>query len=201
MKFTRASLSGVWLIELEVREDTRGLFARAYCEDEFAKRNLNTHWPQCNFSVTKRRGTIRGMHFQAEPKPEIKLVRCDVGAIHDVLVDVRRDSPTFGRWECFSLTAENHLTLYVPEGIAHGFQCLEDDSRVFYQMSQTYHPDLARGIRWNDPSVGISWPLADALLSERDQSLPLLKQLSTQLIFLLLSFSSVFDCYRWCCLT
>jgi dTDP-4-dehydrorhamnose 3,5-epimerase len=174
VKFHQTSLPGLWLIELDMREDERGFLARTYCENEFAEHALNTRWPQCNLTLTKKRGMIRGMHFQAEPKPEIKLIRCSAGAIFDVLVDVRRDSPTFGRWEGFELNAQNRRTLYVPGGFAHGFQCLTDNCEVFYQMSEFYFPELARGLRWNDPQVGIKWPLPNPILSERDKALPLL---------------------------
>ncbi len=174
MKFSKTALPGVWLIELEPREDERGFLARTYCETEFADHGLNSRWPQCNLTLTRKRGMIRGMHFQADPKPEIKLIRCAVGAIFDVLVDVRRDSPTFGRWEGFELTGENRRTLYVPGGIAHGFQCLTDNCEVFYQMSEFYFPELACGIRWNDPRVGIQWPIANPVVSQRDKNLPLL---------------------------
>src|SRR5438876_8473834 len=165
MKFAQTSLAGLWLIDLELREDERGFLARTFCEKEFSGRGLNTRWPQCNLTLTKNRGMIRGMHFQAEPKPEIKLIRCSRGAIFDVLVDVRRDSPTFGKWEGFELTAENHRTLYVPGGFAHGFQCLTDHCEVFYQMSEFYFADLARGICFDDPQVGIKWPVANPALS------------------------------------
>jgi dTDP-4-dehydrorhamnose 3,5-epimerase len=177
MKFVRTALAGLWLIDLELREDERGFLTRTFCEREFAALNLNTHWPQCNLTLTKRRGMIRGMHFQADPKPEIKLIRCAAGAIFDVLVDVRRDSPTFGQWEGFDLTAQNRRTLYVPGGFAHGFQCLTDNCEVFYQMSEFYHADLARGLRWNDPGVNIRWPVAESRLSDRDRNLPLLADL------------------------
>ena len=177
MKFSRTTLPGLWLIELELREDERGFLARTYCEKEFAALGLNTRWPQCNLTLTKKRGAIRGMHFQAEPKPEIKLIRCAAGKIFDVLVDVRRNSPTFGKWEGFELSAENRRQLYVPGGFAHGFQCLADNCEVFYQMSESYFPELARGLWWNDPAVGIGWPLPEATLSERDQKLPLLADL------------------------
>jgi dTDP-4-dehydrorhamnose 3,5-epimerase len=170
-------LSGVWLIELGLREDERGFFARTFCEKEFGERGLNARWPQCNLTLTKNRGAIRGMHFQAEPKPEVKLIRCAAGKIFDVVVDVRRDSPTFGKWEGFELSTENHRQLYVPAGFAHGFQCLADNCEVFYQMSEFYFPELARGVRWNDPAIGIQWPLPDAILSERDRQLPLLAEL------------------------
>ena len=177
MKFSRTSLAGAWLIELELREDERGFLARTYCEKEFAALGLNTHWPQCNLTLTKKRGMIRGMHFQAEPKPEIKLIRCAAGAIFDVIVDVRRDSPTFGHWAGFELSAENHRQLYVPGGFAHGFQCLTDNCEVFYQMSEFYQPGLARGLLWNDPAVNIIWPITTATVSERDRQLPPLAEL------------------------
>jgi dTDP-4-dehydrorhamnose 3,5-epimerase len=177
MKFSRTKLDGLWLIELELREDERGFLARTYCEDEFTAHGLNTRWTQCNLTLTKKRGMIRGMHFQADPKPEIKLIRCAAGAIFDVLVDVRRDSPTFGRWEGFELTAQNRRMLYVPGGFAHGFQCLADNCEVFYQMSEVYMADLARGLRFSDPQVAIDWPIPNPMLSERDRNLPLLADL------------------------
>ncbi|MCS7091149.1 MAG: dTDP-4-dehydrorhamnose 3,5-epimerase [Verrucomicrobiota bacterium] len=177
MKFTPARLPGVWIIDLELREDERGFLARTFCEREFQALGLNVRWPQCNLTLTRRRGMIRGLHFQARPKPEIKLIRCAVGAIWDVLVDLRKGSPTFGQWEAFELTGQNRRMLYVPEGIAHGFQCLVDHSEVFYHMSEFYVPELARGVRWNDPQLAIRWPLPDPILSERDQQLPLLAEL------------------------
>lgn len=177
MKFNPTRLEGLWRLELELREDDRGFLARTYCDQEFGAHGLNTRWPQCNLTLTKQRGMIRGMHFQSEPKPEIKLIRCAAGAIFDVLVDVRRDSRTFGQWEGFELTAGNHRMLYVPGGFAHGFQCLTENCEVFYQMSEFYQPELARGLRWNDPQVGIRWPLANPVLSERDRHLPLLADL------------------------
>lgn len=177
MNFSRTKLDGLWLIELELREDERGFLARTYCEQEFAAHGLNTRWPQCNLTLTKQLGMIRGMHFQADPKPEIKLIRCAAGAIYDVLVDVRRDSPTFGQWQGFELTAQNHRSLYVPGGFAHGFQCLANNCEVFYQMSEFYQADLARGLRFNDSQVGIAWPIPNPTLSERDLNLPLLADL------------------------
>ena len=177
MKFSRTKLDGLWLIELELREDERGFLARTYCEQEFAAHGLNTRWPQNNLTLTKQRGMIRGMHFQANPKPEIKLIRCATGAIFDVLVDVRRASPTLGQWQGFELSAQNHRSLYVPGGFAHGFQCLTDNCEVFYLMSEFYHADLGRGLRFNDPQIGINWPIANPTLSERDRNLPLLADL------------------------
>ena len=177
MKFSPTTLAGLWLVELELREDERGFLARTYCENEFAARGLNTRWPQCNLTLTIQRAMIRGMHFQAEPKPEIKLICCAAGAIFDVLVDVRRDSPTFGQWEGFELTVQNRRSLYVPGGFAHGFQCLTDNCEVFYQMSEFYVAELARGVRFNDPEIDIRWPLPQPQLSERDRNLPLLADL------------------------
>src|SRR3954469_9528129 len=176
MKFAKTSLAGLWVIDLELREDERGFLARTYCESEFSAYDLITRWPHCNLTLTKKRGMIRGMHFQAEPKPEIKLVRCAVGAILHVAVGVRPNSPTFGKWESFELTGQNRRMLYIPGGFAHGFQCLADNSEVFYQMSEFYVPELARGLRWNDPTVGIKWPLPNPILSERDRNLPLLAE-------------------------
>ncbi len=177
MRFIPSDLSGVWLIELEPRSDDRGFFARTYCEQEFAARGLGTHWPQTNLTRTLRRGMVRGMHWQADPRPEVKLVRCSAGAIWDVVVDVRPKSPTYGRWEAFELTADNGRQLYIPGGFAHGFQCLADGSEVAYMMGESYVPELARGLRWDAPEVGIAWPLPDPFLSERDRGLPSLAEL------------------------
>jgi dTDP-4-dehydrorhamnose 3,5-epimerase len=172
MKFHSTQLSGVWRIELEPREDERGFLARTYCEVEFAALGLNTRWPQCNLTRTLKRGTIRGLHWQAEPRPEVKLIRCVRGAVWDVVVDVRPASPTLGKWEAFELTGDGRTQLYLPAGVAHGFQTLEDDSELHYQMGDSYVPELARGLRWDDPRVGIPWPLPVAALSPRDRELP-----------------------------
>lgn len=172
MLFTQGQLQGIWLITLEPRVDDRGSFVRTYCEHEFSKLRLNTRWPQCNLSLTKKAGAIRGMHFQADPQSEIKLVRCDAGAIYDVVVDVRRDSPTFGQWQAFELSSDNAQMLYIDAGFAHGFQVLKAPAQVFYQISECYNPELARGICWNDPEVGIKWPLPPVNISERDHRLP-----------------------------
>jgi dTDP-4-dehydrorhamnose 3,5-epimerase len=174
MKFFPTTLGGLWRIELEPRADERGFLARTFCEREFAARGLNTRWPQCNLTLTRQRGMIRGLHYQAEPKPEIKLIRCSSGTILDVIADIRPGSPTYGRWEGFELSGENRTGLYVPAGFAHGFQCLTDDCHVFYQMSEFYDPTLARGIRWNDPALDIRWPIPNPVLSERDRDLPFL---------------------------
>jgi dTDP-4-dehydrorhamnose 3,5-epimerase len=173
MKFTPViELPGLWMIDLEKRADERGYFARSYCEQEFSSRGLNTRWPQSNLTLTLRRGMLRGLHFQAEPKPEIKVVRCFSGAVCDVAVDLRRGSPTFGRWKSFELSAENGRALYIPAGFAHGFQCLSDHCQLFYQMSEFYFQELARGVRWNDRALKIAWPLPDPFVSEKDLALP-----------------------------
>ncbi len=177
MIFTPAQLPGLWIIDLEKREDERGFLARTYCEREFAAHGLNTRWPQCNLTLTRRRGCLRGLHFQADPHPEIKLIRCAAGVIFDVLVDVRRGSPTFGQWQAFELSAASGRMLYVPGGFAHGFQCLTDHCEVFYQMSEFYYPELARGVRWDDPQLAIPWPISEPTLSERDRQWPFLNEL------------------------
>ncbi|MBP8260829.1 MAG: dTDP-4-dehydrorhamnose 3,5-epimerase [Verrucomicrobia bacterium] len=178
MKFHPATLPGLWRIELEPRSDERGFLARTYCEQEFAVRGLNTRWPQANMTLTRQRGFIRGLHFQADPYPETKLIRCSSGAIYDVLVDLRPDSPAFGRWEAFELSAASLCQLYVPAGLAHGFQCLTDSCEVQYLMSEFYHPESARGVRWNDPALQIPWPIPGPFLSERDRQWPLLSELA-----------------------
>lgn len=176
MLFESTSLEGVWLIRPERRHDERGWFTRSWCEMEFAAHGLNTRWPQGNVTRTLRRGMIRGLHWQDAQAPEIKLVRCSAGAIQDVVVDVRHDSPTRGRWLSFELSAENGHQLYVGAGFAHGFQCLGDGSEVSYLMGGLYVSELARGFRWDDPEVAIAWKdPAAAFLSERDRNLPLLR--------------------------
>lgn len=172
MTFTELSLGGAFLIRPEPVEDERGFFARTWCRRELAAHGLNPDLAQCSVSWNRRRGTLRGMHFQAAPHQEAKLVRCTRGAIHDVIIDLRGSSPTCGEWLSMELTEENRAMLYVPEGFAHGFQTLVDGSEVFYQMTEFYEPGSARGIRWNDPFFGIRWPLADPILSPRDARHP-----------------------------
>jgi dTDP-4-dehydrorhamnose 3,5-epimerase len=172
LKFEPTPLRGAFVVALERVEDERGFFARSYCEAEFRARGLNPAVAQCNVSWNRRKGTLRGLHFQAEPHEEAKLVRCTRGAIWDVIVDLRAGSPTRLRWHAVELSADNRLALYVPEGFAHGFQTLQDDSEVLYQMAESYRPELARGVPWNDPKLGIAWPLADPILSARDRSYP-----------------------------
>lgn len=174
MIFTETKLKGAFLIDIEPREDERGFFARSWCEDEFAKYGLNTRVVQCNISFNKKRGTLRGMHYQSEPFPEAKLARCTAGAIYDVILDLRPNSPTFKQWVSVELTAENRRALYIPEGFAHGFQTLEDNTEVFYQMSEFYHPECARGVRWDDPAFGIEWPIEEIIISVSDKQFTLI---------------------------
>lgn len=172
MRFTETPLRGAFVIEPEPVEDERGFFARSFCAEEFAEHGLNPGLVQCNISYNRKRGTLRGLHYQAEPFAEAKLIRCTSGAIFDVIVDLRPDSPTFGKWASAELSAENCKMMFAPEGFAHGFQTLTDDAEVFYQMSRPYRAELARGIRYDDPVIGISWPIADPIVSERDLALP-----------------------------
>jgi dTDP-4-dehydrorhamnose 3,5-epimerase len=172
MTFKETSLKGAYLIEPELHEDERGFFARTFCQEEFRKHGLNPQLVQCSVSYNRSRGTLRGMHYQTAPYAETKLVRCTKGAIYDVIIDLRPGSPTFARWIGADLTAANLRMIYIPEQFAHGFQTLEDDTEVFYQMSELYAPECARGIRWNDPAFGIHWPTADRIISVRDNSYP-----------------------------
>ena len=172
MKITRLPLSGAHLVELEPVADERGFFARTWCAEEFHTYGLNSSVAQCSISYNKCRGTLRGLHYQAEPHAEIKLVRCTAGAIYDVILDLRPASATYRKWFAVELTATNRKTLYIPEGLAHGFQTLVDDTEVLYQMSVNYHLECARGVRWNDPLFGIEWPVHDPIISQRDRSFP-----------------------------
>jgi dTDP-4-dehydrorhamnose 3,5-epimerase len=165
-------LAGAFLIELDRLEDERGYFARTFCRDEFVQHGLCADIAQCNLSSNRRRGTLRGLHYQADAHAEVKLVQCLSGAILDVIVDLRPESATRFEWHVVELSADNHHALYVPQGFAHGFQTLVDDTEVFYQMSTVYHAAAARGIRWNDPALAIDWPLADPILSARDRAYP-----------------------------
>lgn len=168
-------------ITLDPREDNRGCFVRTYCELEFQRAGLNSRWLQANLTRSLKRGTIRGLHWQDAPSTEVKLVRCSKGTLFDVVVDVRPGSASWGRWAAFELSAQQHLQIYIPAGFAHGFQTLEDDCEVSYLMSEFYHPELARGLRWNDPEVGVPWPLQQPILSDRDRQLPLLSELACSL--------------------
>ena len=172
MKIVPTELPEAKLVELERIEDERGFFARSFCARDFQAEGLDPCVAQCNVSYNRRRGTLRGMHFQRAPYAEAKLVRCTRGGIYDVIVDLRPDSPSFRRWLAVELTDENRRALYVPPGFAHGFQTLADDCEVFYQMSEFYVPDAATGVRWNDPAFAIAWPIANPILSPRDAAYP-----------------------------
>ncbi len=172
MIFTETKLPGAFVIELEKHADQRGFFARTFCRKEFEAHGLNPQVAQCNVSFNKRKGTLRGMHYQAVPFAEAKLVRCTSGSIYDVIIDIRRSSPTFKQHFAVELSAENHKMLYIPEEFAHGFQTLQDDTEIFYQMSQHFSPEHARGVRWNDPTFRIEWPEDERIIIERDQRYP-----------------------------
>jgi dTDP-4-dehydrorhamnose 3,5-epimerase len=172
MIFKDTGINGVWVIEPERLEDERGFFARTWDPDEFAERGLNPELAQCSISFNSVRGTLRGLHYQAAPHEEAKLVRCTAGSIFDVAVDLRPGSSMFRDWFGVELSAENRLALYVPEGCAHGFLTLADDSEVHYHISQAYVPEAGRGVRWNDPAFAIRWPGEVVVINERDGSYP-----------------------------
>jgi dTDP-4-dehydrorhamnose 3,5-epimerase len=174
LKFTETELKDAYIIEPELLTDERGFFARSWCQKEFTERGLNPNLVQCNISFNLKKGTLRGMHYQAKPHEEAKLVRCTMGAIYDVIVDIRPESPTFKQWVAVKLTAENRKMLYIPEDMAHGFQTLVDNTEVFYQMSEFYHSESATGLRWDDPVFGIEWKKQQNLIiSDKDLSYPL----------------------------
>lgn len=168
MHFHELEIPGAYRVEPERIEDDRGFFARTFCRQDFAAHGLEAAVAQCNVSWNRRRGTVRGMHFAVAPAAECKLVRCTRGAVHDVLLDLRPGSPAFRRHASARLDAMNRHALYVPTGVAHGFQTLEDDTELLYQMSTAYDPACARGVRWSDPAFTIAWPLEISAISERD---------------------------------
>jgi dTDP-4-dehydrorhamnose 3,5-epimerase len=172
MQFHHTRLNGVFEISLDRLMDERGFFARSWCQEEFRNKGLNPNLAQCNISFNIYKGTLRGMHYQAPPFPEAKLVRCTKGAIYDVVVDLRPGSPTFTEWIGVRLSAADRNMVYVPEGCAHGFLTLEDETEIFYQMSEFFHPESTRGVRWNDPQFKIEWPGEVNVMSERDRSYP-----------------------------
>lgn len=172
MIFTETELPGAFLVRPEPIEDHRGFFARIWCDREAEKAGLGVRWVQSSVSYNRRKGTLRGMHWQAPPHDEVKLVRCIAGAIHDVIIDLRPESPTWRRHLAVELSAGNRQMLYVPEGFAHGFETLEDHTVVEYRMSEFYEPDSARGLRWDDPAFGIRWPLDDPIITDRDRTYP-----------------------------
>ena len=172
MKFTETKIHGVFVIELEKHEDDRGWFARAWCCEEFTAHGLPTDLAQTNLSHNAQRGTVRGMHFQTAPHAEAKLVRCVAGGVHDIALDLRPESPTFKQFVATELSADNGRAVFLPEGIAHGFQTLTDDATLFYQMGAPYAPEFARGVRWDDATFQIEWPIAEAIVCERDAAFP-----------------------------
>jgi dTDP-4-dehydrorhamnose 3,5-epimerase len=172
MRFVPTPLAGAFVIELLRKEDERGFFARSFCQREFAAQGLDPALVQCNLSFNRKRGTLRGLHFQIAPHEEAKVVSCIAGALFDVIVDVRPASPTFGRWFSVELDPIERRALYIPKGFAHGFQTLADETTVHYQMSEFFHPASARGLRFDDPALGIPWPLPDPILSDRDAAFP-----------------------------
>jgi dTDP-4-dehydrorhamnose 3,5-epimerase len=171
--FQETKLKGAYIIQVECLDDSRGFFARTFCGEEFKKHGLNPCVKQCNISYNRKKGTLRGMHYQVAPFTEAKLVTCVAGSIYDVVIDLRPESPTYCDWYAVELSAcHPRSILYIPENFAHGFQTLADDSEVFYQMSESYHAESARGLRWDDPSFDILWPAANRIVSQRDQNFP-----------------------------
>jgi dTDP-4-dehydrorhamnose 3,5-epimerase len=174
--FSETALRGAFAIDLERLEDERGFFARTWCQQEAEAVGLKPRWVQCNISFNRVRGTLRGMHYQAPPYEEAKLIRCTMGSIYDVIIDLRPESATYRQHIGMVLSAQNRKMLYVPQGFAHGFLTLEDNTEVFYQMSEFYAPGYGRGVRWNDPTFGIQWPIEVQVISDRDRSFPAIER-------------------------
>jgi len=177
MRFERTTIKDNFLINLEKKEDNRGFFARYFCEKEFSEQGLNVRWVQINNSATKEAGTLRGLHYQQEPNAEVKLIRCLKGTIWDVVVDLRADSVSFGRWFGAKLSDKNRTMMYVPKGFAHGFISLEPDTEILYLVSDFYAPDAEGTLIWNDPDVAIKWPVAPKVISDKDKSAQPLKKI------------------------
>jgi len=170
MRVIETKLQGVFLVEPERLHDVRGFFASTWSQRDFKALGLNPNLVECNISFNNQRGTLRGMHFQIAPHEQVKLVRCTRGSVYDVIIDLRHESPSSKQWIAVELTAENRKALYIPGGLAHGFQTLEDNTEVFYQMSEVYAQEYARGVRWNDPAFGVEWPPAERIILARDNS-------------------------------
>jgi dTDP-4-dehydrorhamnose 3,5-epimerase len=170
MRFLETKLLGAFLIDPERRADERGFFARVFCVEEFQAQGLETHLVQCSISFNRQKETLRGMHFQTSPFEEDRLVRCTMGAVYDVILDLRPGSSTFKQWLGIELSADNRRMVYIPRGFAHGFLTLADNSEVFYQMSEYYHPEAVQGVRWDDPAFSIQWPIPISLISDKDLS-------------------------------
>jgi dTDP-4-dehydrorhamnose 3,5-epimerase len=172
MMFEKTKLAGVFGLQIQPASDERGFFARTWCQKEFESNGLKSKLVQCSISFNAHKGTLRGIHYQDAPYPETKLVRCTRGAIYDVVIDLRPQSPTFKQWIAVVLSAEQRNMVYIPEGCAHGFLTLEEQTEVFYQMSEFYHPEVARGVRWDDPTFQIAWPGSVEVISEKDRMYP-----------------------------
>ena len=170
MKFSETKLSGAFVIEIEKIEDERGFFTRIWDKKEFKKQGLSSELTQCSVSFNKNKGTLRGMHYQISPSEEIKIVRCTQGKIFDVIIDLRKDSKTYKKWIGIELSQDNYKMLYIPKGFAHGFLTLDENTEIFYQMSNEYNKEMAQGIRWNDPTFSINWPSKITIMSERDMN-------------------------------
>lgn len=168
--FQEINLSGAYILTRKPIYDERGFFARFFCKKEMEAMSLQSEFVQCNLSFSEKKGTLRGLHYQLPPYAEVKIVSCLRGAIYDVIVDIRKDSPTYGKWFAMELTAQKPQTLYIPQGFAHGFQTLCDDTEVFYLVGNYYHAAANTGLRWNDPKLNIAWPLAVSIISEQDKN-------------------------------
>ena len=172
MKIVQTPLSGLYTVDTDLKVDERGSFARAYCAQEFAQAGLKLPVVQCNLATTNTKGTLRGLHFQAAPHAETKLVRCVKGAVFDISVDMRPDSPTYHAWFGVELSEQNQKAVYIPPGIAHGYLTLTDDVSFYYMVSESYHPESERGVRWDDPALGITLPITPTIITKKDQSWP-----------------------------
>lgn len=172
MKFIETTLKGAFLIEMELVRDNRGFFARYFCENEFKNSGLNPNLSQISLAFNEKKGTLRGMHYQNKPHEEAKLVRCTTGSIFDVIIDLRKDSPTFKKWFSVELKSEDYKMIYLPEGFAHGYQTLKDNTEVVYHMSVPFNPETYSGVRWNDPLFNIKWPFKDPIASDKDKNYP-----------------------------
>ncbi|HYB95170.1 MAG TPA: dTDP-4-dehydrorhamnose 3,5-epimerase [Vicinamibacterales bacterium] len=173
MVFRESSIGGAWIIDIHPIHDQRGFFAMTWLPDELTKRGMNAALAQCNLAFNFKRGTLRGMHFQRAPHAQAKIIRATRGALLDVIVDLREESPTFKKWDAVELTADNHRMLYMPEGIAHGYITLSDETEAYYHASSPWVPAAESGVRWNDPAFDIAWPIEPVIVSDKDRSWPL----------------------------
>ena len=171
MIFTETKIKGMYIIEPELFTDERGFFARSFCKEEFRKHGLETDIVQCNISYNKKKGTLRGMHYQVPPFEETKIVSCTKGSIYDVVLDLRKDSPTYRQWVATELSDKNFKMMYIPKGCAHGFQTLDNNAMVYYQMTEFFYPECARGVRWDDTMFKIEWPISGIIISNKDNEL------------------------------